>query len=152
MRPFVSRNARVRRLLALAALVAALAAGAARAEVRWSNGEVTVPQPMSRPQLTDVLGRLAARPDQHHVVLYFSGPLREDQRTSLGARGAHLLSYLGDNAWFAALDRGLDAARLAATPALVRVDAVATSSKLHPDLAAGVVHPWSVVGEPPKSE
>jgi hypothetical protein len=71
-----------------------------------------------------------------------------ETRDALRDVGIELLGYLGGRAWFATLSRDLDPARAAQLPGLVRVDAVATRHKLHPDLAAGTVHPWSVVEMP----
>ena len=131
----------------VAVLAFAILAPPAQAEVRWRNGTVSAPSPMQPAELAEAAARLARSPGPSRIVVHFDGPVRQQQRAALESSGVHLLSYLGGYAYFARLAPGADVAGFAAVPGTVAVETIAVANKLHPDLARGVAHPWSVVAE-----
>jgi hypothetical protein len=134
-----------RLILCLAGLVLAAAVSSEpRAEVRWRSGAVSAPAPMEREELAQAAAELSKAPGTSRFVLYFDGPVQPEERASLQASGIRLLSYLGGHAYYASIAPGADTARLSAVPGALAVEAVDPANKLHPDLARGVVHPWSV--------
>jgi len=134
----------------VALLVSVLAGSEALAQIEWRSGDVVAVQPMPRARLEAKLRELAGRQDRQRVVLQLAGPIDADGRATLEADGVRLLNPLGSHAWFATLEKGLDASRAAAFPGLVRIDVIATVNKLHPDLAAGISRPWAIFhGEKP---
>jgi hypothetical protein len=134
-------------LFAGAALVAALVLTLqpAAADVQWRSGNRSVPSPMQPAELGQTIGELASRPGQTRVVVHFGGPLRHGQRDELESSGVRLLSYLGGYAYFATLTSDVRPARAAMVPGMVSVEAIDPINKLHPDLARGIAHPWSIV-------
>ncbi|QOJ02359.1 MAG: S8 family serine peptidase [Planctomycetia bacterium] len=81
-----------------------------------------------------------------HVIVQFETPVTRAMREQLTAGGLTLQSYLGDNAYFAHVDGSKLNAELAAqVPGFSRVAPIHLEAKLHPDLAAGEIVPWSVV-------
>lgn len=126
-------------------LAAFFAFSPARAEIHWQSGRVSSPSKMEPAALGQALLDLAARPAERRAVIHFDGPLLPARRAALEASGVRVLSYLGGYAYFAALTPRLDAARAAWVSGLLAVEAIDPRNKLHPDLAAGVVHPWSRV-------
>jgi subtilisin family serine protease len=140
----VSSLRRLGEALRIASLVLSVLAGtAASAQIEWRSGERTAVQPMPRAELETKLRGLAAREDQRRVVLQLAGPIDAQGRAKLEADGVRLLGPLGGHAWFASLEGGLSVSKAAAFPGLVRVDAIATVNKLHPELVAGVFRPWA---------
>jgi len=100
---------------------------------------------MSAARLANELGRLAARPDRERVVVYLNGPIDKEDRADLERNGVHLLNYLGSRAYFARLSQTLSAQQIASGGNVIAVEPIRAEVKLHPDLAAGIVHPWSIV-------
>ncbi|QDV90024.1 M-protease precursor [Phycisphaerae bacterium RAS2] len=81
-----------------------------------------------------------------HVLVQFETPVTRAMRDQLTAGGLTLQSYLGDNAYFAQLEGSkLDAEALAQVPGFSRVAPIHVEAKMHPDLVAGEIAPWSVV-------
>ncbi len=123
------------------------------AQVQWKTGIDGVQMaPMSRAAIKaalddmQVAGRGEAVPARR-VVVSFDRPLRDDEKALLNASGMELLSFLGNNSYFASIDAGrLDAGRIAAVPAMRRVDQIRRDWKLHPDIVADQVRPWAIVG------
>jgi subtilisin family serine protease len=126
------------------AIVVALFAPGTAAEVEWKSGSRTAPATMDDDQLRRTLGQLAEKP-QRHVVVYFDGPVTTDRRETLEASGVALLDYLGDHAYFAALD-DVDVVKAVADGGLVAVEAIEPVNKLHPELNLGIIRPWAIVG------
>ena len=92
------------------------------------------------------LTELAARNGQCHIVIQFQVPLLNSQRAALKAAGVELLSYLGSNAFFAAVDATrLDADRAAGVATIQQVEAIDPLVKLTPRLARNETPPWAVV-------
>ena len=115
----------------------------ASAEVEWRSGARSAPSAMARGTLQEALGTLRDGLGERRAVVHFDGPLSADAREELAASGVRLLSYLGGHAYFATLTRSLDASRAASVSGWVAIEAVDPANKLHPDLAAGIVRPWS---------
>ncbi|MDX1387832.1 MAG: S8 family serine peptidase [Acidobacteriota bacterium] len=127
-------------------LCAALLAPAAGAEVSWKSGSRSAPTPMDDDKLRERLSELAGRDGKSRVTVFFDGPIDQTRRAMLKTSGVELLGYLGDNAYFATLTEALDLTRAGAVRGLVAVEPIETIDKLHPDLAAGIAHPWAIVG------
>jgi subtilase family protein len=130
-------------------LIAATApSGTLLADVRWRSGHAEIPrrQPAElSPAIEEITRGGAAR----HIVVQFDGPITDVNKGNLAAAGVRLLDYLGDNAFFAAVDQSrLDASGLAAVPGFGRVAAVDPSWKLHPSLAIGEIPSWAI--QPPE--
>ncbi len=125
---------------AVFALLSSAAAAPPAAEVRWRSGARGAPAPMQPLALRQAIVSLSAG-TQRRVVVHLDGPVG-DRREPLEAAGIRLLAHLGPHSFFAALRPGADAAAAAGVVALEAVD---PRNKLHPDLAAGIVHPWSIV-------
>ena len=153
--PFVAGNAYSRLRSAarsvgfclVALLVLTVIGPAAHAEVHWRSGTVSSPFPMQPAELAQATAQLMRRPGQSRIVIHFDGPVQPQQRAALESRGIRLLSYLGGHAYFAGLTAGADPAGFAAVPGTFAVEPIDPANKLHPDLALGVVHPWTVVGK-----
>ena len=138
----------IRMMLTVVFVVLGLLPAAPAAEIRWSSGEVRELPAMQSLELRQALQQLAGRPDMKRVVVQLTGPLDLARRNSLQASGVTLLGYLGSHAYFASLGPDLDVGRAGEIAGLSRVDAIATQHKLHPDLAQGIVRPWSIVSDP----
>ena len=142
------RRIRVLRLAThVLATIAALALihPPAAAQVEWRSGERSAPLQMQPGELAQAAQTLAGRPGLRRVVLHFDAPLSLERRAELERDGVRLLSYLGGYAYFATLTSDLDAPRFATVPGTVAIEAIDPHNKLHPDLAAGIARPWSVV-------
>lgn len=128
-------------LVALGSLVTRPAFG----EVKWRSGTVDSPQPMNPAELRQAITHLAERPERSRIVIHFAGPLEDDRREALAASGVRLTSYLGGYAFFATLTDRIDPAKVSTIGELLAVEAIDPTNKLHPDLAAGIIRPWSIV-------
>jgi len=90
-----------------------------------------------------------SRAGTQRVVIQFERPLMPSERQQLEATGVRLLNYVGDNAFFATIDgTRVDPGRVAQMTALRCVLPIERNWKLHPDLAAGVIHEWALVNPP----
>jgi hypothetical protein len=146
----VSRAARAaRRVVTVAALCICVATAladdaATRGMIPFKAGLV-VTQPQGPDALASALSA-AARGDAQHVVVQLDGPLTATTRKQLAAAGITVQRYLGDNAFFAHVDRArADAAALADVTHLRCILAVQPSWKTHPDFLDGVVPRWAIV-------
>ncbi len=117
------------------------------AQVHWRAGDGEVPRRSSRIQVQQAISQLAARPDgSRRIVVHFDRAIMPSERAALARNGLDLLRYVGSSAYFASLDpRVLNAAAVAAFPAILKVEAISTAWKLHPDLNASIVRPWSII-------
>lgn len=133
----------------------------AAAEIRWINpgsepvsqesGESAGTTDAARLQenLTALVGGSPGSGSQtRHVVVQLTGPVTADQQADLEARGLKLLTYLGDNAFFAVLLPVGNAKVLAQSVVLADVLTVRRDWKLHPAFATGNVPDWAVVPAP----
>jgi len=133
-------------LLFLTAVLMGLASSA-RAEIHFRSGPVEVPQ-RSAQELPTAIDQLAAVPGQRHIVVQLAGPVDETARKALANAGLHLLSYLGDNAFFASFSRaGVNAATLGSMNRLKGVAAIAREWKVDPRITAGQVPDWAIVSK-----
>jgi len=126
-------------------VAALLAAVPAVADVQWRTGGVSTTPLMSGAELQQELTRLAQRPDSRRIVVHLDGPVDAGERAKLESRGITLLTYLGGHAYFATLAHGVDIPRVVADGRIAAVEALDPQRKLHPDLAAGIVRPWSII-------
>jgi len=130
-------------------LVFALAAPAG--EIRWRSGTVET-QFRTPVDAADALAARALTRDGgvRHVVVQFDQPLSEEAKRELAASGVRLLSYLGDNAFYASVGAGpVDAQRVAQVQALRAVLDPEPAWKLDASLARGEIAPWAVIGADP---
>jgi len=98
----------------------------ATAGIAWKSG-------------SDAAGRidLSKAAAGQHVVVQFSEPVTHEQRSRLSGMGIGLLSYLGDNAYFATLKTGgLEPAALQALPTLTAAMAIQAEWKIDPRILA----------------
>ncbi len=101
---------------------------------------------MNVQQVGQSMRALAARGDASRVVIQFNAPITGEQRAALGSAGVSLLSFLGNNAYFANLDAKLVrpmAAMRAASVASVRP--IRAEWKLDELLQQGEIMPWTIV-------
>ena len=146
------RSERPRRLAALVLGIAAvlcLSALPGSAQVHWRAGDTRTPKTLSSQELTRELERLSQRPERRHAVVYLNGPSTSADREALRDAGVRLLSYLGGDAYFASLSSPVDSARVLGRNAVRHVEAIRDEWKLHPDLAEGLVRPWSILPADP---
>jgi hypothetical protein len=117
----------------------------AASEIRWRSGAVEA-ELKAPAELSDALTELAARPDERHLVVQFESPVDPNTRNALEGAGLRLLSYLGDNAFFASISpQQLDTKAVARIGSLIDARAIQREWRLHPDLLAGIVPDWAVV-------
>jgi hypothetical protein len=91
------------------------------------------------------LAALALEP-RRHVVVQFTQPVTDELRASLAAAGVSLLRYLGENAFFAALEPELvDAAVLSGVPTVLQADSIRPEHKLHAAWTGGRAPEHAVV-------
>ena len=114
-------------------------------QIRWKHGQQTTVPPMTRAELRESLASLSGRENRRRVVIHFNAPLESVQRSRLQADGIQILSYLGGRAYFATLGENVDFRRIASNSHVVAVEPIRTVYKLHPDLVAGIVQPWSII-------
>ena len=122
-------------------------ASPASAQVEWRSGTAAALAPMSRVELVESMQAMQAAGEarQHRLVTVHTIPTKAE-RAQLAREGVHLQRFVGDNAYFAAIET--DKVNLSAplTNAMVaRVDVIRKQWKMHEDLAAGVLQPWMIV-------
>jgi hypothetical protein len=118
--------------------------------IRWKSGPGLMPQVEAAEAAEAVVALAAEGP--RHIVVQFATAVTPQQRGALAAAGLTLLRYVGDNAFFAAVDVGrLDSSALAVAADLSSARAIERDWKLHPDLIAGRLFEWMVVSGPAAS-
>lgn len=137
---------------AMAAAMLAASAGLwfaspAVAQVSWRSGPADQPHFVGRAELTTKLQRLAPTQGVHRVLVRLDQIPTDAEKASLASQGLKLLSYVGDNAYFASLSaRGsMDIKGIAASGRVFNAEVIERDWKLHPDLAKGLVREWTVV-------
>ncbi len=109
----------------------------------WTTGQVTTP--VQTPAEVAASLRANTRGGSQHVVVQFDEAVRAAQRSALSRAGVQLLSYVGDNAFFAVVDGNrIDpgaAARVGGVRCVLGIDPL---WKQHPDIAFGTLPAWSV--------
>jgi len=135
-----------------------LSAPTAADAIRWRSAidtEGVVPSSASRDpvRLQAAINDLAARTADpsatdatRHVCVQFDRPIDANTRVRLRSAGIELLTYLGDNAFFAtlSLDR-LNAHAIANTASLVDTRAIRREWKVHPSFSIGEIPIWAIV-------
>jgi hypothetical protein len=118
---------------------------AAPRSIPWRSGTVD-PQPFSAETPLERIGQLAAGP-QRHIVVQFGEAITDRARTRLRSAGIELLSFLGEDAYFAALSpQGIDLPSVATAASVVRAESVRAEWKLDPRFLDGSVPPHAIVG------
>ncbi|MCP4246098.1 MAG: hypothetical protein GY778_03525, partial [bacterium] len=119
-------------------------------QIQWRGQTVTTPT-QNETELTGAIDALAARPDARHVVIQFDQPVDSEQRADLAAAGVTLLRFLGDNAFFAALDRDqVDSPSAARVGSLTAVLPIDREWKLAPRVLAEDYPSWAIVADSEK--
>jgi subtilisin family serine protease/fibronectin type 3 domain-containing protein len=132
-------------LLAVIPVGAVAASDAAEVSIPWRTGAIAA-APRSSVETAIDLALLAARPDERHAIVQFDQPVTDALKSDLAEAGVTLLSYLANNAFFAALDKAhLDPNALAAELSLVRAEPIQPAFKLHPLLADGQAPEYAIV-------
>ena len=126
--------------------------------IHWRSGAETLPTADS----ITVAGQLAHLAqsrdmrDAERVVVQFARPVSAAERNALRGAGLELLSYVGDNAYFAKVNRATyDAGAAGQVAALQAAAPIEIHWKLHPTLDAGAIMPWAIAPEgetPPQHE
>jgi len=125
-----------------AVALALMARQALGGEIRWRSGAVAAPQ---QPPAARAAALQAAAGE--HIVVQFTRVVSPQGRQRLQDGGLTLLRYLGDGGYFAFVDPlRLDVQRVAAVDDLASVQPIERSWKVHPDLLAGEVPGWALVG------
>lgn len=134
------------------------------AGVRWRSGAEPAVAKMDNVSLREAVERFAGVEDARagadgdvrprHFVATFERPLEDFEKEALARAGISLLNYLNDHSFFASADaEHLDAEFVGNFAALRNVRSIERNWKLHADLVAGVIQPWSIVGaEKPGAE
>jgi len=92
---------------------------------------------------------VTARGTGRHVLVQFDHPITDGERRRLEAAGVDLLSYLGDNAFFATVSaQRADPVAAANVTALRCVMPIQPTWKLHADFISGQLPDWAIVSKP----
>ena len=122
------------------------AASAAGRPVRWRSPDVAVRASMTSVEAAQALEDITRPGKVRHVVVQFSEPVGPALRAQLGNVGVELLGALGDNAFFAAIDRKTFRPEQAGQiGSLEQAYAIGRNAKLHPMLLRGETPAWTVV-------
>ncbi|RMF71486.1 MAG: hypothetical protein D6744_17900 [Planctomycetota bacterium] len=110
----------------------------------WRVGSVVTPR-QSAGEVANVIEGLVDSGARYFVV-QFREPLTRAERESVLADGVRLLTYVGNNGFYATWsDQPVDAGAIAASPKIHAVVPIDPTWKLEASLARGVVHPWMIV-------
>ena len=108
----------------------------AHADISWKSG-VEMGDRSSHEGACVALSNLSQNGSGRHIVVQFSEPVTLEQRASLETLGVGLLSYLGNNAFFASLKTGgLETTDLQAAPTLTGAMAIEREWKIAPSILA----------------
>ena len=142
-----------KRILGRGFLVMAVAAAIAWSppvvwgEIQWRSGPAEVAR-LEGAEAAAAITELAGRADARHVMVQFDRPIGAAERAQLQQAGLNVLSYLGNQAFFAVLSaEGVDAAALSALPFLDSVRSIQRAWKLDPGVSARTVPSWAIVKE-----
>jgi subtilase family protein len=109
--------------------------------VHWNSEFQETVRPMDRSTIRTELLRLSVRSSTSHIIVHFNQPLTKDDHSTLAASGLTLQSPLGDNAYFATVNEGINPD---AINGVLAVSEITPNHKLHKDLATGVLRSWMV--------
>jgi len=119
--------------------------------IEWRTGP-TLSTSKSTAEIAALVDGLTAS-GARHIVVHFDRPVGPALRSELESAGIRLLSYLGNNAFFASAPRGqVDVAALADVDGLMDAQLIQRSWKLHPMLERGEAPAWTVVSTDPADE
>jgi hypothetical protein len=136
---------RVGVLVLLAISVLIWAAQPAHAQIRFRSGAIA-PQAKTSQEIREAITELATRPGRNHLLVRFAQPVKAEQKAGLSQAGVALLSYLGDNAFFASTPaRGVNAGALTQIPGLIEARAIDRAWKLHPGISANVIPDHAII-------
>jgi len=121
--------------------------------VKWRTGVSPAVRDMTPGDMSAAMSRELNGAPSHRVILHFRNPLTDADRADLAARGVKTLAYVGENAYFATvtplavaqLDQAQRAGGANPMPALRSVQPIMTAWKLHEDLNANIIQPWTVI-------
>jgi hypothetical protein len=117
---------------------------AASAQITWRGGVEELPR-KNPAQIKTELTRIVSS-QTTHFLLQLDQPLTVEVRQKLAVSGVTLLNYLGNNAFFASMDKGrLDAQQISNVPGLSRLAEVAAERKMHKDLNQGIIRDWTII-------
>jgi subtilisin family serine protease len=138
---------RVAGAIAAVLALAVCAAPSHAQEIRW-RGAVPHEQPvMTARDAANAIAVMIDDRDAQRIVVQFSRPVSPGERSMLHEAGVELLSYLGDNAYFATARReSLDAQRIARFDALQMARPIERLFKMHPLLLEDDPPAWTVAG------
>lgn len=126
-------------------LVTLLVSAPLAAQVRWRTGA----SELSSKTRAEMIAALTVEAERgRHVVIQFDRPMTAALRAQLQAAGVTTTSYVGDNAFFAAVPAGGAAASVINIQSLIDTQEIQLSWKLHPTLARGTQPQWAVVPVP----
>ena len=124
-----------------------LAAPAGAGQVKWLTGADEIPS-LAPAELRSELTDLAAQAGARHVVVQFGAPVSETHRAAAEQAGLTLLSYVGNNAYFARLDvETLNTGALVAQVPVSGIAPVKRAWKLQPEVARREVPDWAIVDQ-----
>src|SRR6185436_16526816 len=117
---------------------------ASQGQIKWRGGVEQLPSKSPAQIKTDIEN--FARGNQTHFVLQLDSQLTETLRSKFTASGVTLLNYLGNNAYFASVDKTkLDSQRVSEIPGFARMSAIPVNRKLHEDLDHGIIRDWTII-------
>ncbi len=138
-----------RRLVAgmnLSLAVVLMVSTTATAQIRWRSGKGE-PADMSGEEIAQKLDELLQNDWINHIVVQFDAPVTDSERAELLTAGYELQGYLGENAYFAVLDRGvMNQVGVSAPPIdFASVSWVRPEWKMHSDFFSGKTPTWALV-------
>ncbi|UCG34359.1 MAG: hypothetical protein JSU68_06910, partial [Phycisphaerales bacterium] len=111
----------------------------------WSTAAAQ-PPPADRGEVAAAIEELAARPDADHIVVRFEQPMNRATRQVLGDRGLILQGYLGNNSFYAVLDREVvDAAAITQISSIAQAGPIEREMKVQPTLARLEIPDFAIV-------
>ncbi|HVP11949.1 MAG TPA: S8 family serine peptidase, partial [Phycisphaerae bacterium] len=148
------RTARSERTPTLSAIVAIGVWAAVGLNAQPTSGQISWRSTIDRgdPATQSAsLGQAAqeqAASGRQHVLVRFAGPVRPVVRQAMRAAGVDLLSYVGDNSFFAVISpERLIPSAVDAVGLLRGMQPIEREHKLHPMLLNGEVPPWALVAK-----
>lgn len=120
--------------------------------IRFKNETLALPRQAPAQIAAELAEAISARAETvaTHRILQFEQPVSEATRARLQLAGVTLLDYLGDNGYFAVVNPDqLNPAAIGEVETLTRTAAIQLPQKLHADLLADRIHPWTIVGTKP---
>lgn len=137
-------------LVFAAGAVTVLTPAADASKLKWRTNVGAEARPMTPAQLGQAISAELNGQPARRMVVHFNKPLTDADKADLSASGITTLAYLGADAYFATVRPEAAAnlaggARNAGLATMRSVQSIMTAWKLHPDLNADIVHPWTIV-------